>query len=99
MLISRANIALNAVICMIYFIFTLIMELWLLRIVGFYISFLQSYILSYQQKLKLVMRTVPIRGKGIPISLFSPVTLFAQYSFKPSSDLSEMLLRPLQLEI
>ena len=56
-------------------------------------------ILSYQQKLKLVMRTLPTRGKGIPISLFSPVTLFAQYSFKPSSDLSEMLLRPLQLEI
>ena len=52
-----------------------------------------------QQKLKLVMRTVPTRGKGIPISLFSPVTLFAQDSFKPSSDLSEMLLRPLQLEI
>ena len=43
MLISRANIALNAVICMIYFIFTLIMELWLLRNVGFYCSFLQSY--------------------------------------------------------
>ena len=46
MLISRANIALNAVICMIYFIFTLIMELWLLRNVGFYRSFLQSYVLS-----------------------------------------------------
>ena len=55
-------------------------------------------ILSYQQKLKLVMRTVPTRGKGILI-IFSPVTLFAQDSFKPSSDLSEMLLRTLQLEI
>ena len=44
MLILRAKIALNAVICMILFIFSLIMESWLLRNVGFYRSFLQFYI-------------------------------------------------------
>ena len=42
MLILRAKIALNAVICMILFIFSLIMESWLLRDVGsVYRSFLQ----------------------------------------------------------
>ena len=45
MLILRAKIALNAVICMILFIFSLIMEPWLLRNVGFYRSFLQFYAL------------------------------------------------------
>ena len=39
MLILRAKIALNAVISMILFIFSLIMESWLLRKVGFYRSF------------------------------------------------------------
>ncbi len=43
MFILRAKIALNAVICMILFIFSLIMESWLLRNVGFYRSFLQFY--------------------------------------------------------
>ena len=46
MLILRAKIALNAVICMILFIFSLIMESWLLRNVGFYRSFLQFYVIS-----------------------------------------------------
>ena len=45
MLILRAKIALNAVICMILFIFSWIMESWLLRNVGFYRSFLQFYVL------------------------------------------------------
>ena len=45
MLIFRVQIALNAVICMILFIFSLIMESWLLRNVGFYRSFLQFYVL------------------------------------------------------
>ena len=44
MLILRAKIALNAVICMILFIFPLIMESWLLRNIRFYRSFLQFYI-------------------------------------------------------
>ena len=43
MLILRAKIALNAVICMILFIFSLILESWLLWNVGFYRSFLQFY--------------------------------------------------------
>ena len=38
-------IALNAVICMILFTFSLIMEPWLLRNVKFYRSFLQFYVL------------------------------------------------------
>ena len=46
MLILRAKITLNAVICMILFIFSLIMESWLLRNVGFYRSFLQLYVLK-----------------------------------------------------
>ena len=46
MLILRAKIALNAVICMILFIFSLIMESWLLWNVGFYRSFLQFYVLG-----------------------------------------------------
>ena len=41
MLILRAKIALNALICMILFIFSLIIESGLLRNVGFYRSFLQ----------------------------------------------------------
>ena len=45
MLIFRTKITLNAVICMISFIFSLIMESWLLRNVGFYRSFLQFYVL------------------------------------------------------
>ena len=43
MLILRAKIALNAVICRISFIFSLKMESWLLRNDGFYRSFLQFY--------------------------------------------------------
>ena len=39
----RAKIALNAVICMILLIFSSLMELFLLRKVGFYRSFLQFY--------------------------------------------------------
>ena len=46
MLIIHAKIALNAVICMILFIFSLIMESGLLRNVGFYRSFLQFYVLT-----------------------------------------------------
>ena len=45
MLILRAKTALNAVICMILFIFFLTMESWLLRKVSFYRSFLQFYVL------------------------------------------------------
>ena len=41
MLILRAKIALNAVSCVILVIFSLIMESWLLRNVGFYRSFWQ----------------------------------------------------------
>ena len=44
MLFSR-HIALNAVICMIKNIFSLIMESWLLRDVGFYRSFIPFYVL------------------------------------------------------
>ena len=44
MLIFRAKIALNAVICIILYIFTLIMESWLLRNVGLYRSFLPFYV-------------------------------------------------------
>ena len=40
LMFSRQN-RLNAAICMISFIFSLIMESWLLRNVGFYRSFLQ----------------------------------------------------------
>ena len=47
MLIFRAKIALNAVICMISYIFSLIMESWLLRSVSFDRSSLQFYILKY----------------------------------------------------
>lgn len=42
MLIFRPKIALNAVIGMISFIFSLILESWLLWNVGFYGSFLQQ---------------------------------------------------------
>ena len=45
MLIFRAKIGFNAVICMILVIFSLIMESWLLGNVGFYRSFLQFYVL------------------------------------------------------
>ena len=45
MLIIRAKTALNAVICMIVFIFSLIMKSWLLRNVGFYRLFLRFYVL------------------------------------------------------
>ena len=44
MLIFLAKIALNAVICMILFMFSLVMESWLLRNVGFYRSLLQFYV-------------------------------------------------------
>ena len=43
---THFKIDLNAVICMILFIFSLIMESWLLRNVRFYRSFLQFYVLS-----------------------------------------------------
>ena len=46
MLILRAKIALNAVICMILFIFSLILELWLLRKVEIFRSFLQFSVLK-----------------------------------------------------
>ena len=46
MLILRAKIALNAVISMILFIFSLIIESWILRKVGFYRSLLQFYIIT-----------------------------------------------------
>ena len=52
MLILRAKIALNAVICMILFIFSLIMESWPLRNVGFYRSFLQFYIMKQDKEKK-----------------------------------------------
>ena len=51
MLILRAKIALNAVICMIIFIFSLIMESWLLRNVGFYRSFLPFQIIIMCERL------------------------------------------------
>ena len=47
MLILHAKITLNAVICMIIFIFSLIMESWLLRNVGFYRLFLPFYDTQY----------------------------------------------------
>ena len=46
MLILRAKIALNAVMYMIWFMFSLIMMSWLLWNVGFYRSFLQFYVLG-----------------------------------------------------
>ena len=47
MLILRSKIALNAVICMILVIFSLIMESWILRNVGLYRSLLQFYYYYY----------------------------------------------------
>ena len=52
MLILRAKIALNAVICMILFIFSLIVESWPLRNVGFYRSLLQFYIMKQDKEKK-----------------------------------------------
>ena len=58
MLILRAKIALNAVICMILFIFSLIMESWILRNVGFYRSLLQFYVLCKYRVFKYSLRVL-----------------------------------------
>ena len=54
MLILREKIALNAVICKISFILSLIMESWLIRNVAFYRSFLQfeMIIIFFQLSIK-----------------------------------------------
>ena len=86
MLTIRAKIALNAVLCMILFIFSLIMESWLLRNVGFYRSFLPFYVLTQKigrendpskKKMGLTVHSRSLNpGKAIAMAICPTICLF-----------------------
>ena len=88
MLILRAKIALNAAICMILFIFSLIMELWLLRNIGFYCSFLQFYAINFEPTILLNIiacsdhLTTVKRDENVLQSHINNYHLFLHFHFK-----------------
>ena len=83
-----AHIALNAVICMIKNIFSLIMESWLLRDVGFYRSFIPFYVLRNLFNTKMSFICYSPAGRSV-LGETVPEVLSTAWSRRPRA-----VLRP-----